>query len=90
MEKRIYELISPKELVELKPDKDIYYVFSDDFLLPIENVTAEENRIGQKYLSLLGIDHKNTDELTLSFHAIELYNLFISISREKLEKKEYF
>lgn len=68
-----------------QPNEDTHYIFSTDFQIPIENVTEEENRITQKYLSLFAIDLENTDQLIITLQAVELYNLFICISREKSE-----
>jgi hypothetical protein len=73
-------------LVDLQPDKDTHYIFSDDFPKPIENVNEEEHRIGEKYLSLLGFTLEDNDELVFSLHARELYSLFISICRKKKGK----
>jgi len=83
MEKRKYELIRPEDLLDLHPNEDTHYIFSTDFQVPIENVTEEENRIAQKYLSLFAINLENTDQLIFSLQAVEVYNLFVCISREK-------
>lgn len=86
MEKRKYELIRPEDLLDLLPNKDTHYIFSTDFQIPIENVTEEENRIAQKYLSLFAIDLENTDQLIFSLQAVELYNLFICVNRDSLKR----
>jgi hypothetical protein len=83
MEKVIYELIRPADLAGLKPEKDAHYVFGDDFLLPLENVTENEKRSAEKYLTLLGINFDNSSEIIFSIYPNELYNLFVSVQLER-------
>ena len=84
MEKVIYELIRPADLAGLKPEKDTHYVFGDDFLIPMKNVKEDEKRIAEKYLTLMGVNTLDSDEIIISIHPMELFNLFVSVQRDSL------
>lgn len=82
MKKSTFEFISPMESINMIPEKDTYYIFHDDYFLPVEKATSIEKRIAEKYLTFLNTSLDDQDEIVFVLQSIDLYNFLIHLQRE--------
>ena len=85
MEKRIFEIVLPQNVLALIPNDETHYVLGHEFLKKMEDVSETENRIATKYLKIMDLSLEDDDNSLLILSPQELHNLLIFIQRETLK-----
>lgn len=62
-------------------EKDTLYVYSDELVNKIEEVTDEENQLTNHLLSIIGSSKNDEEEILISTTPVNLYNLLVHFQR---------
>jgi hypothetical protein len=62
-------------------EKDTFYVYADDLVTTIPDVTEEENEISNSLLSIIESSKNDEEEILLVTTPVNLFNLLIHFQR---------
>jgi hypothetical protein len=68
-------------------EKDTFYVYADDLVISIPDITEEEKEISNSLLSIIGSSKNDEEEIVLVITPSHLFNLSIHFQRILKSKK---
>ena len=81
--KIIKNIITPVNLedkIEINKN-DTFYVFSEEFVKSINDITEEENKLALKLLSFLNISLEDDEDILITGNSNDLYKILVSFQR---------
>ena len=66
----------------LKKERDVHYVFTDNFFTEVGGITEKEDELAQKFMAIIGSIKHEKDEIILCIEPNQLHHFFFRLQRE--------
>jgi hypothetical protein len=60
---------------------DTFYIYTDELVKKIENITDDENEVSSHLLSIIGSSKNDSEDILISTSPENLYNLLVHFQR---------
>lgn len=60
---------------------DTFYVFSEEFIKSINDITEEEDKLSKKLMSFLSISMDDNEDILITGNSNDLYKILVSFQR---------
>ena len=68
----------------IKEERNAHFIFSDDLFLEADEIKGNEDYLAQKFLTIIGSNKEDEEEIMIKIRPDQLYNFFVRIQREIL------
>jgi hypothetical protein len=68
----------------IKEERNAHFIFSDDLFIEADAIKENEDYLAQKFLTIIGSNKEDEEEIMIKIRPDQLYNFFVRIQREIL------